>query len=282
LSGADTIWPARAEAVPKQLRFALNALLMKLPIALLLSLPVLAQAQLLIGQTAAFNGPNSAYVREARTGATLYFDAVNEQGGVHGQKIELVSIDDGNDPQRAAQNVRALLGGWSTLALFLSHGSATSQAAAAALPAYRAPLVGPSSGAHGLRQPAHPYVFNVRASHRREVQQAVQSMQRLGLDRLALVQVGDAFGDDAAVGVVDAGLRPVLSERFDPARPAFDAIGGRIAKTQAQVVLFIADGAAVAAGVSALRAAGSRAQVITLSNNASPALSASSGLMRAA
>ena len=115
-------------------------------------------------------------MREARTGATLYFDAVNEQGGVHGQKIELVSIDDGDDPQRAARNVRALMGGWNTLALFMSHGTQTSQAAAAVLPAYRAPLVGPSSGAQSLRQPVHPYVFNVRASYRREVQQAVQAM----------------------------------------------------------------------------------------------------------
>lgn len=244
---------------------------MKLTTALLLCLPAFVHAQILIGQTASFNGPDNAYVREARTGATLYFDAVNEQGGVHGQKIELVSIDDGNDPQRAAQNVRALMAGWNALALFLSHGSATSQAAAAALPAYRAPLVGPSSGAHGLRQPVHPLVFNVRASHRREAQQAVQAMQRLGLDRLALIQVGNAFGDDAAAGVVDAALRPVLAERFDPARPGFDAIGARIAKSQAQVVLFIADGAAAAAGVRALRDAGSRAQVITLSNNASPA-----------
>jgi branched-chain amino acid transport system substrate-binding protein len=232
-----------------------------------------SQAQLLIGQTASFNGPDSAYVREARTGATLYFDAVNEQGGIHGQKIELVSIDDGNDPQRAARNVRALMGGWNTLALFLTHGTATSQAAAAALPAYKAPLVGPSSGAQSLRQPVNPWVFNVRASYRREAQQAVQSMQRLGLERLAVVQVGNAFGDDAAVGVIDAAppLRPVAVERFDPARPGFDAIAMRVAKAQAQFVLFIADGDAVTAGVRALRDAGSRAQVITLSNNASPA-----------
>ena len=232
-----------------------------------------AQAQILVGQTASFNGPDSAYVREARTGATLYFDAVNEQGGIHGQKIELVSIDDDNDPQRAAQNVRALMGGWNTIALFLSHGTATSQAAAAVLPAYKAPLVGPSSGSQSLRQPVHPLVFNVRATYRREAQQAVQAMQRLGLTRLALVQAGNAFGDDAAVGVVDAvpALRPLLVERFDPDQPGFDAIAARIAKAEAQVVLFIADAAAVAAGARALRDAGSHAQIITLSNNATPA-----------
>ncbi|HEX6705940.1 MAG TPA: ABC transporter substrate-binding protein [Albitalea sp.] len=237
-----------------------------------LSMAALARAQVLVGQTASFNGPDSAYVREARTGATLYFDAVNEQGGVHGQKVELVSIDDAGDAQRAARNVRALMGGWNAIALFLSRGTSTSQAAAAALPAYGAALVGPSSGSQSLRQPVHPLVFNVRASYRREAQQAVQSMARLGLTRLAVVQANNAFGDDAAVGVVDADppVRPVLVEKLEPERADFAAMAARVAKADAQVVLFLADGAEVAAGVRALREAGSRAQVMTLSNNASP------------
>src|SRR5690348_2129201 len=111
---------------------------------------VAASAQIVIGQTADFNGQGAAYVREARLGATLYFDAVNEQGGIHGQKIELVSIDDEADPQRAAANARMLLEGWNALALFLSHGTGTSQSAASAAVPFKAALIGPSSGAHGL------------------------------------------------------------------------------------------------------------------------------------
>lgn len=230
-----------------------------------------AAAQIVIGQTADFNGHGSAYVREARLGATLYFDAVNEQGGIHGQKIELVSIDDDADPQRAAANARTLLDGWNALALFLSHGTATSQSAASAAAPFKAALIGPSSGAHGLRQPVLPNVFNVRASYRRELQQAMRSMHRVGMERSVVVQSGDAFGDDAAAGVADAALpqAPQRTERFDPAQPDFSALATRVVAQDPQVIYVIADTEATVAAIRALRAAGARAQVVTLSNNAS-------------
>jgi len=53
-----------------------------------------SQAQILIGQTAGFTGPVSAGVKETLDGAKLYLDAVNAKGGVGGQAIELISLDD--------------------------------------------------------------------------------------------------------------------------------------------------------------------------------------------
>ena len=53
-----------------------------------------AQAQLLIGQTAGFSGQVAAGVKEASDGAKLYIDMVNTKGGVNGQKIELIALDD--------------------------------------------------------------------------------------------------------------------------------------------------------------------------------------------
>ena len=53
-----------------------------------------AQAQILIGQTAGFSGPVAAGVKETTDGAKLYIDNVNAKGGIAGQKIELMSLDD--------------------------------------------------------------------------------------------------------------------------------------------------------------------------------------------
>ena len=66
-------------------------------------------AQILIGQTAGFSGQVAAGVQETTEGARLYLDSVNAKGGVNGQKIELTSLDDGFDPQRAAENARKLV-----------------------------------------------------------------------------------------------------------------------------------------------------------------------------
>src|SRR3954470_8798502 len=72
--------------------------------ALLLGLHQAASAQILIGQTADFSGGLSNAVKETLSGAKLYFDAVNARGGIAGQKIELISMDDKYDPQIAAAN----------------------------------------------------------------------------------------------------------------------------------------------------------------------------------
>lgn len=76
---------------------------------LALTLGTAAQAKLMIGQTAGFSGPVAAGVQETTDGARLYVDMVNARGGVHGQKIELISLDDKFDPKLAADNARKLI-----------------------------------------------------------------------------------------------------------------------------------------------------------------------------
>ena len=58
-----------------------------------------ASAQLRIGQPSGFTGSVAAGVKENTEGAKLYFDAINARGGVNGQKIELISVDDRFDPK---------------------------------------------------------------------------------------------------------------------------------------------------------------------------------------
>jgi branched-chain amino acid transport system substrate-binding protein len=57
-----------------------------------------APAQILVGQTAGFSGPVAAGVEETTAGARLVIDAVNAAGGIDGERIELVSLDDGFVP----------------------------------------------------------------------------------------------------------------------------------------------------------------------------------------
>ena len=63
-----------------------------------------AQSQNLIGQSAGFTGAVAAGVEETTDGAHLWIDTVNARGGVNGQKIELISLDDKFDPKIAAEN----------------------------------------------------------------------------------------------------------------------------------------------------------------------------------
>src|SRR5881396_526017 len=85
--------------------------------------------KILIGQSAGFTGSVAGTVKELTAGAKAYFDYVNANGGVHGRKIVLESIDDGFDPKRTPDAVKKLIEEKQVFALFLSRGTPTNEAA---------------------------------------------------------------------------------------------------------------------------------------------------------
>jgi ABC-type branched-subunit amino acid transport system substrate-binding protein len=248
--------------------FASRALILLFGLGLGLS----AQAQIKIGQTAGFTGPVAAGVKEITDGAKLYLDAVNAKGGVGGQTVELVSLDDNFDPKNAAANAKKLID-QGVVALFLTRGTPHSQAILPLLAEHKLPLIAPSTGAMALHQPVNPWVFNVRATYQREAEKAVQHLILIGMEKIAVIQVDDSFGADAAAGAMKgfaaANKQPVVHEKYNRAKPDFSAIVPKVVAAQAQAVMFIGSGDSVVDGVNQLRNAGSRAQLVTLSNNAS-------------
>jgi branched-chain amino acid transport system substrate-binding protein len=117
------------------------------------------------------------------------------------------------------------------------------------------------------------HVFNVRSTYQREAEKAVAHLLTIGVDRVAVVHVSDSFGQDALEGAMagfdKARAKPAVLVPADRDKPDYAAIVPKIAAANAQAVVWIGSGTAVVEGVKALRAAGSAAQVVTLSNNAS-------------
>jgi branched-chain amino acid transport system substrate-binding protein len=231
-----------------------------------------AHADITIGQTAGHTGTVAASVGEATRGAKLYFDIVNAGGGINGQKLSLVSLDDKFDPKLAVSNAKALID-QGVIALFLNRGTPHTQAIMPLLTENKVPLVAPSTGAMVLHKPVHPWLFNVRATYQREAERAIEHLSLIGMERIAIVQVDDSFGEDAVQGAM-AGLAKtnktaVAHEKYDRAKPDFAPIVPRLLAKQPQAVLFIGSGTAVVQGMKAVRDAGSTAQLVTLSNNAS-------------
>ncbi len=232
-----------------------------------------AQAQIIIGQTAGFSGIVAAGVQETTDGAKLYLDNVNARGGVHGQKIELVSMDDKFDPKLAGENARKLIEEQNVTAMFLTRGTPHNEAIIPHLNKHGVPLVGPSTGAMVLHKPVQKHVFNVRATYQREAEKAISYMAALGNTRVAVILADDSFGADGLAGAKRGfevnKLEPVALEKFDRAKPDFSLIATKIVSAETQAVLVLASGNAVVDGYTALRKAGYAAQIVTLSNNAS-------------
>jgi branched-chain amino acid transport system substrate-binding protein len=232
-----------------------------------------APAQILIGQTAGFSGTVAASVGETATGARLVIDATNAAGGIDGEKIELISLDDAFTPKKAADNARVLITERKVLSLFLTRGTPHTQAIMPLLTEFGVPLVGPSTGAMVLHQPVHPWLFNVRAPYQHEAERAVAHLALIGVRRIGVIHVKDSFGADMLTGAQrgfdTARLAPAFVAPFDRAKPDFGPVVAAAAKADPQALLFIGSGTAVADGLKALRSKGVTAQVVTFSNNAS-------------
>ena len=238
-----------------------------------LAMATAAEAEILVGQTVGVTGTVAATVKESMLGAQLYIDAVNAKGGIKGEKLTILTLDDTFDVKRAVENTRELVEARGVIAMFMNRGTPHTEAMLPVLQKNDVALIAPSTGAMVLHSPVKRHIFNVRAPYQREAAKAVEHLGTIGVERIAVVHVDDTFGRDGLEGAMQGfnkvGIKPVLIAAADRARPDFDKIVPPLIAADAQAVVWIGSGTAVTDGIKALRQAGSAAQVVTLSNNAS-------------
>ncbi|HEX7052354.1 MAG TPA: ABC transporter substrate-binding protein [Burkholderiales bacterium] len=156
---------------------------------------------ILLGQSVALTGPAQALGIEMRAGARVYFDYVNSRGGVHGRKIQLITLDDGYEPARTVPNTKKLIEEHKVFALFGYVGTPTSAAALPIFTQAKVPYFGAFTGAELLRQPFNRYIFNVRASYYDETEKIVEQLVSTGSKNIAVFYQNDAYGLAGLKGV---------------------------------------------------------------------------------
>lgn len=166
--------------------------------------------QVLVGQFAAFTGPAAQLGERLKVGIEAYFRLVNAQGGVNGRQLKLVTRDDGYEPEKSKQAVKALIEEDKVFALIGSVGTPTGIAAVPILTEAKVPLVGMFTGAEALRQPFNRQVFHVRGSYFDETERMVQHLTSLGLKKIAVFYQNDAYGKAGLEGVERALARRQL------------------------------------------------------------------------
>ena len=92
-------------------------ILISLGIAPIMATPVAAQkhnapgvteTEIKVGQTMPYSGPASAWGAVGRA-ELAYFKMINEQGGINGRKINLISLDDAFSPPKTVEQTRRLI-----------------------------------------------------------------------------------------------------------------------------------------------------------------------------
>src|SRR3954466_12793384 len=158
------------------------------------------QTKILLGQAAVFSGPAAQLGIQMRNGIKAYFDYVNEKGGVHGRKIELVSEDDRYEPSVAPAATKRLIEEHKVFALLGYVGTPTGVAHLPVVTQAKVPLIGMFTGAEALRAPLNRYVFHVRASYYDETEKIVEQVVSTGGKRIAVFYQADAYGEAGRKG----------------------------------------------------------------------------------
>jgi branched-chain amino acid transport system substrate-binding protein len=107
-----------------------------------------------LGQTLPYGGPLSAYSTIGRA-ELAYFQMINEQGGVNGRKITLISLDDGYSPPKTVEMTRRLVEQDGVFAIFATMGTSPNSAIQKYLNARQIPQVFIGSGASRWADPEH-------------------------------------------------------------------------------------------------------------------------------
>ena len=161
--------------------------------------------RIVFGQSAALEGPAAALGLGMRNGILAAFNEANTAGGVNGRRLELVSRDDGYEPDRAIENTSRLIKEDQVFALIGEVGTPTSKAALPIATESRVPFIGPFTGAGFLRDPSLGTVINVRASYHQETEAWIEHLTTdLGVSRVALFYQDDSFGLAGRSGIVAA------------------------------------------------------------------------------
>ncbi len=169
---------------------------------------------IIFGQSAAFSGPAQALGNGMRAGILAAFKEVNDAGGVHGRQVELVSFDDGYEPEAAATNTVRLIEQENVFALIGEVGTPTSRSATPVAAEAGVPFIAPFTGAEFLRNDSWDNILNLRASYYQETEEMVARLtQDLAIERIAVMYQDDSYGRagyrGATLALERRGMQPV-------------------------------------------------------------------------
>jgi len=157
---------------------------------------------LVLGQSAVLSGPAKNLGLEMRAGLLAAFSLINDNGGIKGREVVLLSRDDGYEPDKAVRNTKELITDDKVFALIGAVGTPTAKAVVPIINEAKIPFFGPFTGAEILRSPFQPYIINVRASYYEEMEKlASYLIDGKKVRRISCFYQNDSYGYDGLRGI---------------------------------------------------------------------------------
>jgi branched-chain amino acid transport system substrate-binding protein len=168
------------------------------------------------GMAAPFAGPAKQMGRQLKLGIETAFAAANDNGGVDGRQLKLVTADDGYEPARTLNAMKELYEKSEVFGFVDNYGSPTALISVPYALEHHALYFGAFTGANSLRHdPPDRYVFNFRAGYAEEADALVRylvKVRQLRPEEIAVLAQADpavqtqldAYGQAGMDGVTKA------------------------------------------------------------------------------
>ena len=191
--------------------------------------PGVTDTEIKIGQTMPYSGPASSYGVIGRTEAA-YFKMINDQGGINGRKITLISLDDAYSPPKTVEQVRRLIEQEQVAFLFQTLGTACNLAVRQYLNDNKIPQLFLATGAAIFSDPQDfPWTMRYNPSYQTEARiYAKHILATKPAAKIGVLYQNDDYGKDFLIGLND-GLGPdrahmvVKEASYEVSEPTVDS-----------------------------------------------------------
>ncbi|MFT4240915.1 MAG: ABC transporter substrate-binding protein [Acidovorax sp.] len=189
-----------------------------------------------LGSIQDLSGPIAGFGKQARMGMMLRVDEINEQGGIHGRKVDLKVEDSGYDPKKAVLAAQKLVTQDKIFAMLAHIGTAGNMATFPVLFPKKIINFYPLTGAREMfEEPNMNLKFAFSVPYYDQARKGtVKLVQDKGLKKPCAIYQDDEFGLEVLRGA-EAGLKTIgmdLAEKTSYKRGATD-FSSQVAKMKA-------------------------------------------------
>lgn len=163
--------------------------------------PGASDTEIKVGQTMPYSGPGSTYGAIGKA-EVAYFRMINDQGGINGRKVTLMSLDDGYSPPRTVEQIRKLVEQEEVLLVFQNLGTAHNTAIQKYMNAKKVPQLFVASGASKWGDPTNfRWTMGWQAPYQHESHIYAKYLLKNKPDaKIAILYQNDDYGKDYLKG----------------------------------------------------------------------------------
>jgi len=166
--------------------------------------PGVTDKEILFGQTMPYSGPASSYGTIGKS-ADAYFKMINEQGGIDGRMLRMITLDDGYVPPKTVELTRRLIEEDKVAFLFNTLGTPTTNATRKYVNSKKVPQLFIASGATQFGDREHfPWSLGWQPTYQIEGRIYAKHILQTAHDaKIGVLYQGDDSGRDYFKGIKD-------------------------------------------------------------------------------